>query len=95
MEKRPEKISKLNLKRLNLNWEVLNYPSEKDKWKKVDKNNSTIALNVFWAKKEKIYSTFVSKYNPKREKTSYFISIQKLEVWHYIAVKNYQLFKNE
>ena len=29
------------------------FPSEKDDWKKFEKNNVTIALNVLYAKKEK------------------------------------------
>ena len=35
-------------------WEGINLPSEKDNWKKFEKNNVTIALNVLYAKK-KIY----------------------------------------
>ena len=34
------------------NWEGINLPSEKDDWKKTEKNNVTIAL-VLYAKKEK------------------------------------------
>ena len=43
-----------------------------------EKNNLTIALNVLYAKKEKMYPAYVSKCNIKREKG---------EGWHYIAVK--------
>ena len=39
-------------------WEGINFPSEKDDWKKFDKNNVTIALNVLYAKK--IYPAYVS-----------------------------------
>ena len=35
------------------NWEEMNYPSEKDGYKKFEKNNVIIALNVLYAKKEK------------------------------------------
>ena len=42
------------------NWEGINFQSEKDDWKKIEKNNRTIALNVFYAKKEKIYIAFIS-----------------------------------
>ena len=35
------------------NWEALNYLSEKDFWKKFEKNNLTIALNVLYTKKKK------------------------------------------
>ena len=45
-------------------------PSEKD-WKKFEKNNVTIALNVSYAEKEKIYPACVSKHNSNREKKSY------------------------
>ena len=36
-------------------WEGINFPSEKDDWKKIEKNNVTVTLNVLYAKKEKIY----------------------------------------
>ena len=45
----------------------MHLPSEKDNWKKCDKNIVTIALNVLYAKKEKIYPVFVSKHNSKNE----------------------------
>ena len=35
--------------------------------KKIDKNNVTIALNVWYAKKEKIYPAYISKHNSNRE----------------------------
>ena len=37
-------------------------------WKKYKKNNIKIALNVLYAKKEKIYFAYVSKHNSKRGK---------------------------
>ena len=49
------------------NWEEINFPSEEDDWKKFEKNNITITLNVLYAKK-KLYSAYVSKYDPNREK---------------------------
>ena len=33
------------------NWDEINFPSEKDNWKKCEKNNVTISLNVLYAKK--------------------------------------------
>ena len=50
------------------NWEGIHFLSEKDDRKTTEKNNLTIALNVFYAKKLKIYPAYVSKYNPNREK---------------------------
>ena len=42
-------------------WEGINFPSEKDDWKTYEKNNVTIALNVLYTKKEKIYPVYFSK----------------------------------
>ena len=44
-------------------WEGKNFPSEKDDWKKINKNNVKIALNVLCAKTEKIYPDYVPKHN--------------------------------
>ena len=41
------------------NWEGISFPSEKDDRKKFEKNNVTIALNVLYAKNEKIYPSYV------------------------------------
>ena len=44
------------------NWDGINYPSETEDWKKTKKNNLTIALNVFYAKKKKkLYPVHVSR----------------------------------
>ena len=47
------------------NWEGINYPSEKDDWKKIEKNNLALVL---YAKNEKIYRDYVSRHNSNREK---------------------------
>ena len=39
-------------------WEGINFPSEKDDWKKFEKNNARIAFNVLYAKREKILLMF-------------------------------------
>ena len=46
---------------------------------KKKKKNVTSALNVLYAKKEKIYSAYISKHNSTKKKQ-----------WHYLAVKIYQ-----
>ena len=46
----------------------INLSSGKDDWKKFEKNNGTIALNVLYSKKEKIYAAYVSKHNSNRQK---------------------------
>ena len=42
------------------NRQGINFPLAKNDWKKFQKNSPTIALNVLYAKKEKIYSADVS-----------------------------------
>ena len=78
IKKNPQRITKIKLFINKYNWEGKNFPSEKDGWKKCEKNNVTVALNVLYAKDEKIYLAFVSKDNTNREKTSYSFKNSKL-----------------
>ena len=55
--------------------------------KKFEKNNATIALNIFYTKNEKIYPSYVSKHNLKREKQVITLMIPNKEGWTYITVK--------
>ena len=68
MKRDPQRITKIKPFINKYNWEGINFPSEKDDWKKFEKNNVTIALNVLYAKKEKIYPGDISKHNSSREK---------------------------
>ena len=49
-------------------WEGINFSSEKDDWKRVEKNNVTIAVNVLYAKKEKIILLMFQNINSIHEK---------------------------
>ena len=56
--------------------------------KTIEKNDVTIALNVLYAKKEKIYPSYVSNHSSNREKQVIILMILNGEkVWHYLAVK--------
>ena len=46
IKKDPERRTKIEPFINIYNWEGINPPSEKDDWKKIEKNNVTIALNV-------------------------------------------------
>ena len=48
------------------NWKRTSYPSGKNVWKKIEKHNLTIVLNVSYAKNEKIYPAYLSKKNPPK-----------------------------
>ena len=63
-------------------------PSEEKWWKKIAKNNLTIALNVLYAKNEKIYPIHVSKHNSNHEKYVILLMIPNIG-WNYLAVKSY------
>ena len=69
------------------NWERIKFSSEKHDWKKFDKNNVTIAPNVLYAKKKKIYPAYLSKHNPNRDKQVILLMVSNGEEWHYLAVK--------
>ena len=58
-QKRSNKNEKIKPFINKYNWGGINFPSEKDEWKKLGKNNVTMALNVLYAKKEKIYPSYV------------------------------------
>ena len=54
-------------------YEGIIYPSEKVDWKNIEKNNLTIALNVAYAEKEKVYQNR----EKKKGKTNYFFRTDK------------------
>ena len=57
----------------------MNFPSKRDDFKKIEKNNVTITLNVLYAKKEKPFPSYVSKHNSNREKQFILLMIQNGE----------------
>ena len=69
-------------------WEEINYQSEKNDWKKIEKNYLTICLNVLYAKKDKNYSAYVSKVKSKREEQVILLTIPNKKRLHYIPVKS-------
>ena len=85
--KKTERITKIKPFINKYKWEGINFPSEKDDWKKIQKNNIRIALNILYAKKERIYPAYVSKYNVNREKQRILLMIPNGKGWHYLAVK--------
>ena len=52
-KKDPQRITKIEPFINKYNWGGINYPSEKDDWKKFEKNNVTIAIIISYAKKKK------------------------------------------
>ena len=61
IKKDPQRITKIKPFINKYNWEGINFPSEKDDWKKFEKNNVTVAINVLYAKKRKNISCLYFK----------------------------------
>ena len=54
------RITKNKIFIIKLNWEGIDYPLEKDDWKKFEKKDLMIAFNIVFAKNEKRYPAYVS-----------------------------------
>ena len=48
-KKNQQRITKIKAFTNKYNWKETNFPSERDDWKKLEKKNVTIALNVLYA----------------------------------------------
>ena len=59
IKKDPQRIAKIKPFINKHSWEGINYPSEKDDWKQIEKNNVTIALNVLYATKKEKNTSFL------------------------------------
>ena len=66
--KNPERITKIKPFINKYKWEGINFPSDKDDWKRFWKNNEQLLLIFCMLKKKKIYSAYVSKHNSNCEK---------------------------
>ena len=60
---------------------------KKDDWRKLEKNNLIIALNVLYVKIEKVYPAYVSNDNSNSEQQVILLIILNIEKWHYLAIK--------
>ena len=71
----PQKITKMKPFINKYSLAGINNLSEKNGWRKFEKSNATIPLNILYAEKEKIYSTYVSKHNSNHEEQVYILII--------------------
>ena len=68
IESHPERVYYIKPFINKYNWEGINYPSKADDWKRFEKNNPTIALNVLYTKEKEILPAYISNHNSNREK---------------------------
>ena len=86
-EKHGERIKKIKPFINKYKLEGINFPLKKVALKEFEKNNVTIALNVLYAKNEKIYLAFLSKNNSYCEKQAILLMISNGEKQHYLELK--------
>ena len=86
----PERISKLKPYINKYNWEGIDFPAKPKEWKKFERNNKTIALNILFIphNTEIIRVAYRSEYNNKRKKQVILLMITDGKKWHYLAVTN-------
>ena len=79
IKKYPQRILTIKHFRNNYKWDGIKYPSQIDDWKTFEKNNSTIALNVFCIKEVEICPVYISKINSDCEKETILLMISNKE----------------
>ena len=90
IENHPERISKIKPFVDQYNWKDIDFPPRIKEWKKFERNNKTIALNILSIphNAKTINLAYKSKYNHKRENQVVLLMITNDEQWHYIALKS-------
>ena len=90
----PHRISKIRPYIDRYNWNDINFPTPSSQWKKFEKQNSDVALNVLVIddddekEKKKIRQGYISKYNMERSKCVDLLIVQRGEKRHYVAIKS-------
>ena len=71
------------------NWKEIDFPSHKKDWKKFERNNKAIVLNILYLpyNSEKIRPEYVSKHNLKRKNQVILLMVTDGKKWHNLAVK--------
>ena len=91
-----ERISKIEPFINQYNWEGIDFPAGIKDWKKFERNNKTIALNILFIphNTKAINLAYKSKYNRKPENQVVLLMItngeqsDEVDKWHYIALKS-------
>ena len=86
----PERISKSKPFIMMYDWNNINFPSHKEDWNTFEKNNKSIALNIFYVpySTKQIMPAYISKYNCDRESQANLLMITDGKKWHYLAIKS-------
>ena len=68
IETHPELVSNIASFVKKYNWNGIKYPSKLENWKKLEKNNSEIALNILYVKDTETLPAYISSHNSTQEK---------------------------
>ena len=74
------------------NQEQVNFLSKKDYLKEFEKIDLKIVFSILHAKKDKIYSVFVSKHNSNQENQVVLLMISNGKRWPYFLVEKLSKF---
>ena len=90
IETHPERISKLKPYINKYNWEGIDFPAGPKEWKKFERNNKTIALNILFIphNTKTIIVAYRSEYNYKCKKQVILHYLAALSKQHYLAMTN-------
>ena len=96
IENHPERISNIKPFIDKYNWKGIDFPAGIKDWKKFERNNKTIALNILYVPPDTktINLAYKSKYNRKRKNQVVLLMISngkqsdEIDKWHYIALKS-------
>ena len=96
ISKNPQRISKIRPHINKYNWKDIDFPAGTDEYKKFERNNNDIALNILSApsNEKKLNIICKSKYNRKCKNQVVLLIItdneqqDTEEKWHYIALKS-------
>ena len=68
----------------------MKYPTKTSYWKRFEKNNPTIALNILYIKEKEICPSYIPKINSNFEKQIILIIIPNdKKEWYHLAVKQF------
>ena len=89
IDNHPERVSKLRPYISYYNWSGIYFPVDLTDWKKFEKNNKSVALNIFFVPNDRkdIRLAYKSEYNGKRKNKVILLMIDDGEKWQYLAVK--------
>ena len=75
----PERVSNIALFKIKYNWHEINYSSKLDDWKRFEKINPTVALNILYVKEKEIFQAYISNNNSTWEKQTILLMISNEE----------------